>query len=57
MSGKRINVDYNRMSINRTPSFNDLLQGKPIVKTLPNDFFETFLELELTLAKDDEADD
>lgn len=41
-----------RMSINRTPSLNDLITGKQTAKTLPENFFEQVVDLELKLAKE-----
>jgi hypothetical protein len=40
------------MSINRTPSLNDLITGKQVAKTLPENFFEQVVDLELKLAKE-----
>ncbi len=41
----------NRLSHNKTPSLRDLMLGKKTVKSLPDNFFERVLELEIKLKK------
>jgi hypothetical protein len=36
----------------KTPSIRDLMLGKKVVKTLPENFFEKILDLELKLKRD-----